>query len=177
MVDVQNRMYKAQYGCNFTAVIPTNIFGKHDNFHLEDSHVIPGLIHRGMLCKKEGKDFEIWGSGKPLRQFIYSIDLAKLMIWTLRSYEEADPIILSVGEEDEISISDGAYAVAKARDFPKEKVKFDTSKADGQFKKTANNAKLRKYLPDFQFTPFEEAMDTTVKWFMENYDVEGAVRK
>ena len=176
MVDVQNRMYKSQYGCNFTAVIPTNIFGKHDNFHLEDSHVIPGLIHRGTNCLKEGKDFEIWGSGTPLRQFIYSVDLAKLMIWTLRSYEEADPIILSVGEEDEISISDVAYAVAKAIGMPKEQVKFDTSKADGQFKKTANNAKLRKYLPDFKFTPFEEAMDTTVKWFMENYDVPGAVR-
>ena len=118
MVDVQNRMYKSQYGCNFTAVIPTNIFGKHDNFHLEDSHVIPGLIHRGMNCLKEGKDFEIWGSGTPLRQFIYSVDLAKLMIWTLRSYEESDPIILSVGEEDEIAISDVAYAVAKAIGMP-----------------------------------------------------------
>merc|ERR1711934_936163 len=51
MVDVQNRMYKSQHGCNYTAVIPTNIFGKHDNFHLENSHVIPGLIHRGFNCK------------------------------------------------------------------------------------------------------------------------------
>ena len=180
MVDVQNRMYKSQYGCNFTAVIPTNIFGKHDNFHLEDSHVIPGLIHRGFNCKKEGKSFEIWGSGKPLRQFIFSIDLAKLMIWTLRSYDEADPIILSVGEEDEVPISDVAYAVAKSLDAniggtPLE-VTFDTSKADGQFKKTANNQKLRKYLPDFKFTPFEEAMDITVKWFLENYET-GGVRK
>eukprot|EP00227_Mantoniella_beaufortii_P007459 CAMPEP_0197591758 /NCGR_PEP_ID=MMETSP1326-20131121/13895_1 /TAXON_ID=1155430 /ORGANISM="Genus nov. species nov., Strain RCC2288" /LENGTH=318 /DNA_ID=CAMNT_0043157313 /DNA_START=137 /DNA_END=1093 /DNA_ORIENTATION=+ len=169
MVDVQNRMYKSQYGMNFTAVIPTNIFGKYDNFHNEDSHVIPGLIHRGYLCKQKGENFTIWGSGKPLRQFIFSIDLAKLMIWTLRSYEEADPIILSVGEEDEVSIADVATAVAKALDF-KGEVVFDTTKADGQFKKTANNAKLRTYLPDFKFTPFEEAMDITVKWFMENYE-------
>ena len=131
MVDVQNRMYKSQHGCNYTAVIPTNIFGKHDNFHLENSHVIPGLIHRGFNCKKEGKSFDIWGSGKPLRQFIFSIDLAKLMIWTLRSYDEADPIILSVGEEDEVPISDIAYAVAKSLDAniggtPLE-VTFDTS--------------------------------------------------
>jgi GDP-L-fucose synthase len=95
MVDVQNRMYKSQHGCNFTAVIPTNIFGKHDNFHLDDSHVIPGLLHRGYLCKQKGEDFMIWGTGKPLRQFIFSTDLARLMIWTLREYEEADPIILS----------------------------------------------------------------------------------
>ena len=95
MVDVQNRMYKAQHGCNFTAVIPTNIFGKHDNFHLDNSHVIPGLIHRGYLCKQKGEPFTIWGSGTPLRQFIYSNDLARLMIWTMREYQEADPIILS----------------------------------------------------------------------------------
>jgi len=176
MVDLQNRMYKAQHGCNFTAVIPTNIFGKYDNFHLDDSHVIPGLIHRGYLCKQKGEPFTIWGSGKPLRQFIFSTDLARLMIWTMREYEESDPIILSVGEEDEISIADVAHSVAKALDFQGE-VTFDTTKADGQFKKTANNAKLRKYLPDFKFTPFNEAMDTTVKWFMENYDKPGAVRK
>ena len=180
MVDVQNRMYKSQHGCNYTAVIPTNIFGKHYNFHLENSHVIPGLIHRGFNCKKEGKSFDIWGSGKPLRQFIFSIDLAKLMILTLRSYDEADPIILSVGEEDEVPISDVEYAVAKSLDAniggtPLE-VTFDTSKADGQFKKTANNQKLRKYLPDFKFTPFDEAMDITVKWFLENYET-GGVRK
>ena len=88
-------MYKAQHGCNFTAVIPTNIFGKHDNFHLDNSHVIPGLIHRGYLCKQKGEPFTIWGSGTPLRQFIYSNDLARLMIWTMREYQEADPIILS----------------------------------------------------------------------------------
>ena len=148
-----------------------------DNFHLEDSHVIPGLIHRGMLCKKEGKDFR--KSGVPaspssvhlLQRPCQAHDLDTSLVRRGGSYHS------SVGEEDEISISDVAYAVAKALDFPKEKVKFDTSKADGQFKKTANNAKLRKYLPDFKFTPFEEAMDATVKWFMENYDVEGVVRK
>ena len=177
MVDVQNRMYKAQFGCNFTAVIPTNIFGKYDNFHLENSHVIPGLIHRGYLCKEKGEDFVIWGSGTPLRQFIFSIDLAKLMIWTLRSYDEADPIILSVGEADEMTIKDVAYGVSRALGIPDEKVKFDTTKADGQYKKTANNAKLMKLNPDFKFTPFNKGIDTTVKWFMENYDKEGGIRK
>lgn len=74
-----------------------------------------------------------------------------------------------MGEEDEVPISTVAHAVAKALDF-KGEIVFDTSKADGQFKKTANNAKLRTYLPGFKFTPFEEAMDITVKWFLENYE-------
>jgi len=173
MVDVQNRLYNEQYGCNFTSVIPTNIFGKHDNFNLQDSHVIPGLIHKCYNAMKAGEPLVIWGSGKPLRQFIYSVDLARLMIWTLREYKESDPIILSVGEEDEVSIGDVAMAVARACDF-KGEIKFDTTKADGQYKKTANNAKLRKYLPDFKFTPMEAAMDETVKWFLANYE---SVRK
>jgi GDP-L-fucose synthase len=176
MVDVQNRMYRDQYGMKFTSVIPTNIFGKHDNFHLEDSHVIPGLIHRGYLCKQKGEPFQIWGTGKPLRQFIFSKDLARLMVWTLRSYDEADPIILSVGEEDEVSIADVAHTVAKALGFEGE-IQFDATKADGQHKKTANNAKLRRYLPDFKFTPFEDAMKETVEWFTENYATPGRVRK
>jgi len=93
----------------------------------ERKPLIHGLIHRGFLCKQKGETFNIWGSGKPRRQFIFSIDLAKLMIWTMRSYEEADPIILSVGEEDEVTIADVARAVAKALDF-KGEIAFDVSK-------------------------------------------------
>lgn len=80
MIDVQNRLYNAQYGCNFTSVIPTNIYGPHDNFHLEDSHVIPGLINKLYNAKRDGTSFPVWGTGKPLRQFIYSKDLAKLFM-------------------------------------------------------------------------------------------------
>ena len=87
MIDVLNRCYNEEYGCQFTSVIPTNIYGPHDNFNLEDSHVIPGLIHKACIAKDAGADFVVWGSGTPLRQFIYSNDLAKLMIWTLRSYD------------------------------------------------------------------------------------------
>ena len=104
------------------------------------------------------------GSGSPLRQFIYSRDLARLMVWTLREYKETDPIILSVDETDEVTIKDVALSIVKAMEF-KGEVAFDTTKADGQYKKTANNAKLRKYLPEFKFTPFSTAMDETVAWF------------
>lgn len=74
-----------------------------------------------------------------------------------------------VGEEDEVSIADVAHTIAKAMDF-KGKLVFDTSKSDGQYKKTASNAKLRKYLPDFHFTPFEEGVQQSVKWFEDNYN-------
>ena len=90
--------------------------------------MIPGLIHKCFMAKRDGTDFTIWGSGKPLRQFIHSEDLAALTVWTLRNYESVDPIILSVGEEEEVSIKDVALLVAEAMDF-KGKVVFDTSKA------------------------------------------------
>ena len=170
MIDVMNHAYKDEYGCNFTAVIPTNIYGPHDNFHLEDSHVIPGLIHKCYLAKRDGASFVVGGSGTPLRQFIHSEDLARLILWTLESYDSVEPIILSVDESAEVSISDIALMIAKAMEFSGEVV-FDTSRADGQFKKTASNAKLRGYLPDFEFCPIREGIADAVRWFLENYDV------
>ncbi|XP_072535400.1 GDP-L-fucose synthase-like [Salminus brasiliensis] len=169
MIDVHNRAYFTQYGRRYTAVIPTNVFGPHDNFNIEDGHVLPGLIHKTYIAKKEGTNLHVWGSGRPLRQFIYSLDLARLILWALREYNEVDPIILSVGEEDEVSIKEAADSVVEALEF-KGKVVYDTSKADGQFKKTASNAKLRKYLPDFTFTPFRKAIKETCDWFVVNYD-------
>ena len=169
LIDTLNRCYKDQYGCNFTSVIPTNIYGPHDNYNLENSHVLPGLTHKCYNAQQEGKDLTVMGSGTPLRQFIYSRDLARLMVWTLWKYEETEPIILSVGEEDEISIKQAVEAIVKAMEF-KGELKFDTTKADGQFKKTADNAKLRKYLPDFKFTPFEQGIAESVQWFKQNYD-------
>ncbi|KAI8336576.1 hypothetical protein BC941DRAFT_471116 [Chlamydoabsidia padenii] len=169
MIDVQNHAYNEQYGCHFTSVIPTNVFGPHDNYNLEDSHVLPGLTHKCYLAKQNNTPFVVGGTGKPLRQFIYSRDLAKLFIWTLREYQEIDPIILSVGEEDEVSIKDVADAIVKAVEF-KGEYSFDTTRADGQFKKTASNEKLKKYLPDFEFTPFEVAVKESVEWFVANFD-------
>uniref|UniRef100_A0A8B9SF54 GDP-L-fucose synthase n=1 Tax=Anas platyrhynchos TaxID=8839 RepID=A0A8B9SF54_ANAPL len=165
--------YFEQHGCRFTAVIPTNIFGPHDNFNIEDGHVLPGLIHKVYLAKQSGSALTVWGTGKPRRQFIYSLDLARLFLWVLREYEEVEPIILSVGEEDEVSIKEAADAIVEAMDFKGELI-FDTTKADGQFKKTASNAKLRRYLPGFQFTPFKQAVQETCAWFSANY---GSARK
>jgi len=169
LVDVQNHAYNEEFGCQFTSAIPTNIFGPHDNYDLEESHVIPGLVHKCLLAKKNGTEFIVSGTGKPLRQFIYSRDLAKLFVWMLKEYDEIDPIILSVGQKDEISIMQVADAIVKAVGF-KGHYAFDSTKADGQYKKTASNEKLMKYLPDFQFTPFEDALSESVDWFVQNYD-------
>jgi len=169
MIDVQNRAYHEQYGCRFTSIIPCNVFGPHDNFNIEQGHVIPGLINKAYQAKKNGTAFEIWGTGAPLRQFIYSLDLARLTVWVMREYEEIDPIILATDEADEVSIKDVAMMVLEASDF-KGEVKFLTDKADGQFKKTASNAKLRKYLPEYQFVPTREAIRETVQWFNDNYE-------
>jgi len=169
MIDVQNRAYHEQHGCQFTSIIPCNVFGPHDNFNIQQGHVIPGLINKAYQAKKNGTPFEIWGTGAPLRQFIYSLDLAKLTVWVLREYQEIDPIILATDEADEVSIKDVAMMVLEASDF-KGEVKFLTDKADGQFKKTASNSKLRKYLPEFKFVPTKQAIQETVEWFEKNYE-------
>ncbi|EAA12379.3 AGAP008092-PA [Anopheles gambiae str. PEST] len=177
MIDVLNRAYNQQYGDMFTSVVPCNVFGPHDNFVPGVSHVIPGMIHRLhelMFVKnpdepQESKSFSVYGTGKPLRQFIYSLDLAKLFIWVLRDYNSVEPIILSVDESAEVSIAQLAESLAKAFDF-KGKLEFDTTKADGQYKKTASNAKLRKHLPNFTFTDFDDAIKDTVQWYIANYE-------
>jgi len=169
LIDTMNRAYAEEYGCNFTSIIPTNIYGPHDNFSIQKGHVIPGLIHKCYIAKRDGTPFTIWGSGTPLRQFIYSIDLAELTVWVMREYHSPDPITLSVDEAAEVSIKDVALSVAKAMKFEGEVI-FDTTKADGQFKKTACNKKLRSYRPDYEFTSMDEGIQKSVDWFLENYE-------
>ncbi|EGG15288.1 GDP-L-fucose synthetase [Cavenderia fasciculata] len=172
MLDVLGRAYNEEYGssCRFTTVIPTNIYGPHDNYHIADSHVIPGLIHKTYLAMKNNTDLTIMGTGKPLRQFIYSLDLAKLFVWVLDNYDELDPIILSVDDQDEVSITDVVTMITEAMGF-KGKIIYDTSKADGQYKKTASNKKLRSLYPNLSFTPMKDAIKVSSQWFINNFEV------
>jgi GDP-L-fucose synthase len=168
MIDVLNKAYHSKNNSIFTSIIPTNIYGPYDNFHLEDSHVIPGLINKLYLAKiNNQEEFICSGSGKPLRQFIYSEDLAKLIIWAVDNYNSIEPIIFSVNEDDEISIKELVHLIANKIGY-NGKILFDTSKSDGQYKKTASNKKLREYFPDFKFTSIEEGLDKTVNWFVNN---------
>ena len=104
MADIQIRAYREQYGVKYTSVIPCNIYGPNDNFSLEHGHVIPMLMHKLYLAQQRNEDFVVWGSGKPLREFIFSKDVAKLAEWALHNYDESDPIIFSTSNE--ISIMD-----------------------------------------------------------------------
>ena len=167
MSDIQIRAYREQYGLNYTSVIPCNIYGPNDNFSLEHGHIIPMLMHKLYLAQQNNTDFVVWGSGKPLREFIFSKDVAKLAEWALHNYNESEPIILSTSNE--ISIKDLVDLLVKEFEF-KGKVIFDDSKPDGQYRKPSDNSKLKSYLPNFQFTLIEDGLKETVKWFKENYE-------
>jgi len=169
MLEIHSKAYQEQYGDNFVCVIPTNIYGPYDNYSLEDGHVIPALIHRCYLNKHNNEKFMVRGTGKPLRQFIYSEDLARLMMWILEKYEDKESIILSVGEKDEVSISDVARNIAKAYDY-EHMIEFDSSYSDGQFRKTADNNKLMNLYGDYKFISIENGIKRSVKWFIENYE-------
>jgi GDP-L-fucose synthase len=182
MLEVQSRCYREQHGRNYVCVIPTNIYGPHDNFHLDDAHVIPALIHKCYLAKQQGVPLVVAGSGAPLRQFIYSRDLALLLIWTLEHYDAtsddsgaagagAGSIILSVDPADEISIAQVVRHIADAIGFDNAIV-YDTAQADGQFKKTADNAKFKRLYgaeSPFAFTSIRQGLRETVQWFVQNY--------
>lgn len=169
LLDTHVKAYQEQYNSNFVCVIPTNIYGEHDNYNLEDGHVIPALIHKCYLAKQNNNSFIIAGSGKPLRQFIYSDDLAKLFMWVLENYNKKDSIILSVSEKDEISIKDVGLLIANK--FEYKDVVFDDKKPDGQFKKTADNSQLMNLIGDFEFTNIKEGISKSVDWFIENYHI------
>jgi GDP-L-fucose synthase len=161
MLDVLNKTYASQYGCKYTSVIPTNIYGPYDNFHLEHAHVIPALIHKASISEK----LVVAGSGTPLRQFIYSEDLAKLIVWSLHQYDSTEPIILSVPTDHEVSIGQVAKLIADEFGID---IEFDKEKPDGQHRKTANNSKIMSLIPDFEFTPIQEGIAKTVRWFKDN---------
>ncbi len=169
LLEIHSKAYQEQYNDNFICVIPTNIYGENDNYSLEDGHVIPALIHKCYRNKQRAWPFVVRGSGKPLRQFIYSKDLAYLIMWVLENYEKKDSIILSVGEKNEVSISDVAKIIARKYDY-EHKIEFDTSFSDGQYKKTANNKKLLDLHGPIEFTSIEEGIGKSIDWFIENYE-------
>lgn len=166
LLEIQSKAYQEQYNNNFICVIPTNIYGPHDNYNLDDAHVIPALIHKCYLAKKSNKKFIIAGSGKPLRQFIYSEDLAKLFMWVLESYTDMTSIIISPNEE--ISIKDIAHKIAECFDY--NNIEFDELKPDGQFKKTADNSKLINLIKNFEFTKIDDGLKKSIDWFENNFD-------
>jgi len=165
LLDTLSKSYREQYNRNYICIIPTNIYGENDNYSLEDGHVIPALIHKAYLAKKNNSPFIIKGSGKPLRQFIYSQDLAKLIIWCLENYNEIEPIILA--DSKEYSIKTIGEIIATYFDI--NTIQFDDSFSDGQYKKTADNSKLIK-LNNFNFIDINIGLQKSCEWFIKNYE-------
>ena len=165
ILETQCKCYSSEYGVNYNCVIPTNVYGPHDNFNLFDSHVIPGLIHRCYLAKKESIPFIVRGTGTPLRQFIYSEDLATLIMEILVSGSN-DSFIISPSEE--YSIKEVASLISSAFDY--DNIVFDSGFSDGQHRKTADNSKLIKHFGRFEFTELKTGIEETVRWFQNNYN-------
>jgi GDP-L-fucose synthase len=167
MAEVQVRAYNQQYKTKYFCVIPTNVYGPNDNYDIENGHVLPSLIHKCYLAKKNNTDWEVWGDGSPLREFIFSRDVANLCDLLLQNYQEESPIILSTSSE--ISIREMVEIIGKIMKFTG-KIKWIKDKPNGQFRKPSDNSKLLSIVGDYKFTPLEEGLTETVEYFIKNYD-------
>ena len=176
-LEIQSRIYN-ELGRSFICLIPTNMYGKCDNFSLEDGHVIPSLIHKFYNAMTENNpEVSIRGDGSALRQFLYVDDFARIILNFIQnksgkgvdnSNGDSNTFIISPNIADEISIMDVAILISKYVGF-KGKIIKDTSFSNGQFKKTASNQKLRKSFPNFQFTSVDNGLETTIQWFISQY--------
>lgn len=154
-----------QYGNKIINLMPTNLYGPRDNFSENSSHVIPGLIRRMYNAKLNNEDkFQIWGSGKPLREFLFAEDLADCIEFILD--KEVNYNLLNVGSGQEFSISQLANMIKDIVDF-KGELTFDTSKPDGNPRKLLDSTLINNlgWRPK---TQLEEGLKTTYNWFIKN---------
>ena len=168
MLDIQVRAYNQQYNLNYFNVIPTNIYGPNDNFNIYEGHVIPALINKVYLAKKNNTPLVVFGSGVAIREFIYSEDLSNICIRLLDKYDKNEPIIISNSNE-EISIRDVVDLIVEISNF-KGKVIFDKTKSDGQLIKKTDNSKLESVIGNYNYTSIEEGLKETINWFINNYE-------
>ena len=132
--------YRTQYGCDFISAMPCNLYGPGDTYDIEKSHVIPALIMKAHQAKTEGCDrLEVWGSGKPLREFLYVDDLADALVFLLKNYN--DPSHINVGSGQEITIKSLINIICETVEY-KGEIAFDTSKPDGVPCKLMDNSRL-----------------------------------
>ena len=132
--------YRAQYGCNFISVMPTNLYGTNDNYHPENSHVLPALIRRIILAKKNNdSSVIIWGTGTPRREFMHVDDLADACYFLLQNYNE--PGLVNIGWGEDISIQELASLIATEVGYTGA-LEFDTTKPDGTPRKLMDTTKL-----------------------------------
>tara|TARA_Y100000310_G_scaffold323733_1_gene384552 strand:- start:2863 stop:3798 length:936 start_codon:yes stop_codon:yes gene_type:complete len=164
MVDVQTRAYRQQYGSNFITVIPNNLFGENDNFHLQDSHVIPAMIRKIYEAKGKKTDARLWGDGLIYREFTYVDDLARILLLLLDTYNEEDPI--NVGNTEEHLIKDVAEKISEIFEF-KNDIIWDSEMPKGQYRKPSSSKKLERLGYD-NYTNFDQGLRNTCEWFAKN---------
>ena len=132
--------YRDQYNCDFISVMPTNLYGYNDNYHPENSHVLPALIRKFHEAKINGsKEVVVWGSGSPMREFLFADDLANACFYLMQTYSE--PSLINIGTGEDITIKDLALLIKKIVGYEGELV-FDSSKPDGTPRKLMDVSKL-----------------------------------
>ena len=167
MVDIQIKSYRKQYDIkHYTSVLPVNIFGEHDNYDLENGHVVPSLIRKCYDAKEKEVPFEVWGTGIAKREFCYAADLAKICVELLKK-EQDIPDLLIVSDNKEYSIKELVEFISKH--FNYDNIRWLSDKPNGQLRRSSDTSKFRSLFPDFQFTPIEIAMEKSVNWFVSNY--------
>jgi GDP-L-fucose synthase len=163
---VQCQAYRQEYGMNTVYLLPVNLYGPHDNFDPQSSHVIPALIKKCVDARERGDTFiECWGTGSPTREFLYVEDAADGILRAAEHYNKSGPVNLGSGRE--ISIRDLVNLIAKLTRFPGE-IRWDPSKPDGQPRRCLD---VQRALSEFGFqatTPFEEGLRQTIQWYEKN---------
>lgn len=159
----QTNIIKKVLNSNWVSVVPTNVYGINDNFHLDDGHMIPAMIHRAYLSRKNSEKMVVWGDGSPLRQVIYSEDLAKLIMWSLENWKNDEPFMAI--NRNEHSILNIAKLICNSFEIYDDDIIFDSSKPMGQYRKPA----ISNAPNDFKFTDLEVGINETVEWFKQNY--------
>ncbi len=174
MAIVQAEAYRRQYGFNAIVMVPGNLYGPYDNYNLNDSHVIPALIRKVFEAERRGdKQIVAWGSGAPVRDFIYSRDAARALILALETYDAPEIINISSGVQTTIK---ELYALVTELCAFNGEVVWDTSKPDGQMYKGFDVTRMREVLGFTDITPLRQGLQETIAWFRAHYDTPGAVR-
>ena len=159
--------YNKQYGTNYISVMPCNLYGINDNFSLENSHVLPALMRKFHEAKiKEEPTVTVWGSGKPLREFLNVDDLADACLFLMDNYEGDD--FFNVGYGEEVTIMDLALLIKKVVGFEGELV-MDASKPDGTMRKLTDISRIKALGWEPKIT-LEEGLKETYQWFQEKYE-------
>ena len=157
--------FKEQYGCNFISLMPTNLYGINDNFNLYNSHVLPALIRKFHEAKANKKKVvQLWGSGKPYREFLYVDDLAEACVFLMKKYNSSNPI--NVGSGYDLSILDLARKVKQVIGFSGQ-INWDSSKPDGTPRKLLDVSIINK-LGWSAKTTLEDGIKKTYNWYVRN---------